>query len=376
MAISARAKQMADDGKDVVSLSAGEPDFGTIEVAAQAGVRAIREGQTRYTAAAGRPDLRAAAANWLNREFHTDYSPREVMVAAGAKPALHMALMAIVEPGDRVLLPAPYWVSYPSLVQIAGGEPVDLAAVPEQDFIHTGDQVKSAAQEHGAKGIMLNYPNNPSGAVPTPAQVQSIVDAAVEADLWIISDEIYATMLYDGAEHVCPATIARDRTLVVNGGSKSHSLTGWRVGFLAGPEQIIEAAAKIQSQVIGNPSSISQAAALAACVEDCGEELGRRVAAFDERRRFLVSSLNEIEGISAKPPMGAFYVMADVRELCDRLEIDDVELAGRLLEEVHLALVPGSPFSIPGFMRISYAASTSDLEKAVARLRHFVEHNG
>ena len=225
LAISARAKEMSRGGKDVISLSAGEPDFGTVEVAAQAGVRAIQEGQTRYTEAAGTPELRAAAATWLNREFGLDYSPREVMVTAGAKPALHMALMAIVEPGDRVLLPAPYWVSYPSLVQVAGGVPIDLVAAPEQAFIHSGEQVVAAAQEHGAKGIMLNYPNNPSGGVPTRAQVKDIVDAAVETDLWIISDEIYATMLYDGAEHVSPAIMGRERTLVVNGGSKSHSLT-------------------------------------------------------------------------------------------------------------------------------------------------------
>jgi aspartate aminotransferase len=373
LAIAAKAKKLRNDGLDVVSLGAGEPDFGTIESVAAAGVDAIHRGETRYTAAAGTPELRAAAAEWFNREFGFDYTAAEVMATAGVKPALHMALMTIVEPGDRVLLPAPYWVSYPSLVEIAGGVPVDVATVPDQGFIHTGEQILEAAREHGAKGVMLNYPNNPSGAAPTEDQIRSLVDAAVEADLWIISDEIYASMLYDGAEHVSPATFARDRTIVVNGGSKSHSLTGWRIGFLAGPADIVKATAKIQSQAIGNPASPSQAAGLEAARGDHSEEIARRVAAFDERRRYLVSALNEIDGVSARPPQGAFYLMADVRELCERLGIDDVKLAERLLDDVLLSIVPCGPFAAPGFIRLSYAASMEQLQDAVARLHEFVE---
>jgi aspartate aminotransferase len=375
MAIAAKATSLAKQGIDVVSLSAGEPDFGTVESAARAGVKAIEQGQTRYTAASGTPELRAAGAAWLNRSFGTDFTAAEVMVTAGAKPALHMALMAILEAGDRVLLPAPYWVSYPSLVRIAGGEPIDIPAVPEQAFVHSGAQVLAAAREHGAKGIMLNFPNNPSGAVPSRGEMEAIVEACRTQDMWIVSDEIYGTMLYDGAEHVSPATLAKDRTLVVNGGSKSHSLTGWRVGFLAGPAAIIEAAGKIQSQVIGNPSSISQAAGLAACTADDTAELRRRVAAYDERRQYLVAALGKLDGIRVRPPAGAFYVMADVRDLCQRLGVDDMELAARLLEEVHLALVPGTPFAAPGFIRLSYAASMADLERAVARLGEFLERN-
>lgn len=375
LAIAGKAKKLKADGVDVISLSAGEPDFDTIESVAEAGIQAIRAGQTRYTAASGTPELRAAGAAWFQSEFGLDYTAAQVMATAGVKPALHMALMAILEPGDTVLLPAPYWVSYPSLVEIAGGRTVDVAAVPDQAFVHTGEQILTAAREHGAKGVMLNYPNNPSGAVPTPAQLEELVQAAVEADMWIISDEIYAKMCYDGAEFVSPASLAPERTLVVSGGSKSHSLTGWRIGFLAGPENIIAAAAKMQSQAIGNPCSISQAAGLVAARDDHHQEIERRVAAFDERRRYLVGALNKIDGVSAQLPLGAFYVMADVRQLCERLEIDDVELCSRLLDDARLALVPGQPFAAPGFVRLSYAASMDDLQEAVARLGEFAETN-
>lgn len=372
LAISAQAQKLRAEGIDVISLSAGEPDFGTPAEVGAAGIAAIQAGETRYTAAAGTPALRAAGATWLNQAFGLDYSPAEVMATAGAKPALHMALMCLLEPGQKVLLPAPYWVSYPSLVEIAGGVPVDLAPVPAQDFVHSPEQIRAAAAEHGAVGVMLNYPNNPSGAVPSPAQMREIAAACVEAGCWIISDEIYATMLYDSAVFESPARSAREHCLVVNGGSKSHSLTGWRIGFLAGPKQIIQAAAKMQSQAIGNPSAVSQAAGKAACELDLGAELARRNAAFDGRRKMLVEGINGIEGCSARLPQGAFYVFADVRGLCARLGVDDLELCKRLLDEARIALVPGTAFAAPGFVRLSYAASEQDLEQALARLRAFV----
>ena len=372
LAISAKAKRLRAEGLDVISLSAGEPDFGTMEPIAQAGIEAIRSGQTRYTAASGIPELRAAGAEWLHREFGLDYQASEVIATAGVKPALHFALMAIVEPGDTVLLPAPYWVSYPSLVQISGGTSVDVEAVPEQGFIHTGEQLLRAARDHDAKGVILNFPNNPSGAAPTEEQVQDLVAAAVESDMWIISDEIYASMLYDGRKHYSPASYVRDRTIVVNGPSKSHSMTGWRLGFLAGPEDIVKSAAKLQSQALGNPCTISQFAGLVAFTMDFRYEQASRLDAFDDRRHFLVRSLNELDGVSARMPEGAFYVMADVRELCGRLGVDDVGLADKLLDDARIAVVPGTPFAIPGFIRLSYAASMDQLEQAIGRLREFV----
>ncbi|MHC4513732.1 MAG: pyridoxal phosphate-dependent aminotransferase [Planctomycetota bacterium] len=373
LAIAAKARELRSQGLDVISLSAGEPDFGTVETVAAAGVEAIHSGQTRYTAAAGTPELRAAASAWFSKTYGLEFSPAEVMVTAGAKPALHMALMATVNPGDPVLIPAPYWVSYPDLVRIADGTPTILDAVPDQHFIHSGEQILAAAREHGAKGLILNYPGNPSGAVPTREQLGAIVDACVEADLWILSDEIYGQLIYDGVEHCSPAAFeqAKGRVMVVNGGSKSHSMTGWRVGFLAGPKAVVQAASRLQSQVIGNACSISQAAALQACEGDHRDEMQRRLRAFDERRHFMVEQINNISGLKLTPPKGAFYAMVDARQLCSLMHIDDVGLAERLLADALLAVVPGSAFALPGFIRLSYATSMDDLQKAVERLRDF-----
>ncbi len=375
LAISARASTMRRDGIDVVSLSAGEPDFPTPEPIQDAGVAAIREGRTRYTPAAGIPELRKAAADWFRRRFGIPYQAENISVTAGAKPALTLGLMAIVDEGDRVLLPAPFWASYTDIVRLAGGEPVPIRAVPEQGFVHTGEQIAAAARRHGAKGVVVNFPNNPSGAVASRAQLEEIVDAAIENDLWIVSDEIYARLLYDGREHVSPASFERafDRVLVVNGGTKSHSMTGWRVGFLAGPTATVDAVARIQSQAVGNTCTISQYAAIQVCEETDDSEVNRRLAAFDERRRYLVDAVNGIDGLSAAMPDGAFYVLVDVHEASKRLGIgDDVVFAERLLNEARVAVIPGTPFEIPGFIRLSYAVSMDDLKRAVARLREFV----
>jgi aspartate aminotransferase len=374
LAIAARALTLRAAGKDVVSLGAGEPDFPTPEPIAAAGIAAIQRGSYRYTAPSGMPALRAAGARWLGDAFDLAYAANEVMVTAGAKPALHMGLDAIVENGDRVLILAPYWVSYPALVQMAGGEPVILPPVPEQRFVHDTAEIDAAARAHQAKGMILNFPNNPSGAVPTRAEIEAIVDVARRRDMWIVSDEIYALLCYDGARHVSPAGVpgGRERTLVVAGFTKSHTLTGWRVGFLAGPKDVIAAAGRIQSQVLGNPCTISQEAALVACAEPPTREAELRLPAFDQRRQYLIRELNAIDGLSLLPPRGAFYALVDARPLCARLGADDVQLCERLLEQQLLAAVPGSAFGVPGFVRFSYAASMQDLETAVRRLHAFV----
>lgn len=375
LAIAARALQLKAQGKHVIALGAGEPDFPTPLPIARAGIRAIEQGKYRYTATSGLPQLREAGAKWLSAAFDLRYAPEEVLVTAGAKPALHMALDTIVEKGDRVLVLAPYWVSYPALVRMADGVPVFVPPVPEQGFVHTAEQIANVAQESGAKGMILNFPNNPSGAVPTRSQLEAIVRTAADLGMWIVSDEIYAQLRYDGAAYVSPANLplGRERTLVVTGFTKSHTLTGWRVGFLAGPKHVIDAAARIQSQVIGNACTISQEASLAACAEPPHEEIGRRLPAFDERRRYLVREINTIAGLELAMPRGAFYALIDARPLCARLGLDDVTLCNQLLERQLLAAVPGSAFGAPGFVRLSYAAPMSDLEGAVARLRAFVE---
>lgn len=374
LAITAKASKMKAAGLDVVSLGAGEPDFPTPAPIAQAGIRAIEQGKTRYTAAPGVPELRTAGSEWLRATFGLHYTADEVMVCAGAKAALHMALDAVVEPGDAVLILAPYWVSYPALVAMADGRPVVVPPVPDLGFVHDAAAVDAACRQHRAKGLVLNFPNNPSGAVPGREQVQAIVDVCRKNDVWIVSDEIYGTLLYDGAQHVSPAGMpgGRERTLVVNGFTKSHTLTGWRTSFLAGPRAVIDACCRIQSQVLGNPCTISQEAMLTACRVPLPDDQKQRMRAFTERRDFLVKEVNAIRGLRLAAPRGAFYALVDVREFCGRRGIDDVVMCEQLLDQQKLAAVPGSAFAIPGFVRLSYAASMDDLRKAVDRLRSFV----
>jgi aspartate aminotransferase len=375
LAITAKAARMKQSGHDVISLGAGEPDFPTPAPIAAAGVRAIEQGKTRYTAAAGTPELRAAGAKWLGAQFGLEYSPQEVMVCAGAKGALHMALDAIVEPGDSVLILAPYWVSYPALVLMADGVPRVLPPVPDRGFVHDAAAIDAAAAQHRAKGLIMNFPNNPSGAVASRAEIAAIVDVAKARGMWIVSDEIYGTLVYDGAEHVSSALVAggRERTVVVNGFTKSHTLTGWRTSFLAAPQPIVEACSRIQSQVLGNPCTISQEATLAACETPLPDEHQKRMRAFTERRDFLVAEINKIPGLRLQPPRGAFYALVDARELCEHRGIDDVVLCEQLLEEQKLAAVPGTAFAIPGFVRLSYAAAMDALRGATSRLRAFAE---
>lgn len=374
LSIAARALALKKAGRDVVSLGAGEPDFPTPANIAEAGIKAIREGRYRYTATSGTPELRAAGSAWLKAAFGLCYGTDEVMCTAGAKPALHMAMSTIIEAGDRVIVLAPYWVSYPALVHMAGGVPVIIEAVPDQGFVHDAAAIERAVVTHNAKGIILNYPNNPSGAVATRAQIEAIVRIAAAHDLWIVSDEIYAMLRYDGAEYVSAAAVpfGKERTLVVTGFTKSHTLTGWRIGFLAGSKAVIEAAGRIQSQVLGNPCTISQEAARTACAEAPFDEVARRLVDLDQRRQFLVQEINQLPGLKLTPPRGAFYALVDARQLCAKRQQSDLQIAELLLDEHHLATVPGSAFGIPNFIRLSYAAAMPDLKKAMTRLAAFV----
>ena len=374
LAISATAAQLKADGLDVVSLGAGEPDFPTPEPIAQAGIEAIEQGNYRYTAAAGTPALRQAGSDWLKSAFGLEYDKSEVMVSPGAKAALHMGLSSIVNPGDAVLLLAPYWVSYPALVTLAGGTPIIVEANPDRNFVHDAETIEAAAKKHNTKGIIANFPNNPSGAVPNREDVRALVDLCCRNDMWIVSDEIYSTLLYDDAQHISPASIpgGRDRTIIVAGFTKSHTLTGWRTSFMAAPKDIINTAARLQSQVLGNPCTISQAAMLKACQLPMPEEHNRRMKAFTERRNFLVEELNKIPGVSLATPRGSFYALIDIRPICAARSITDLDACSQLLEQHYLALVPGSAFGIPGFVRASDAADLSTLKKAVERITAWV----
>jgi len=370
LAITDMAGQLRAQGHDVVSLGAGEPDFPTPEPIARAGIEAIEQHNYRYTSAAGTPELRQAGADWLASAFGLQYDKSEVMVTAGAKAALHMALATVIEPGDRVLVLAPYWVSYPALVTLAGGEPVVLPANPNRGFVHDEASIEALAKKHDTKGVIVNFPNNPSGAVPSKHDVEALVSVCQRRNMWIISDEIYSTLLYDDAKHISPANLAggKERTIVVNGFTKSHTLTGWRTSFLAANKDIVATAARLQSQVLGNPCTISQAATLKACQQPLPEEHATRMKAFTERRDYLVKELNQLPGVSLATPRGSFYALMDIRPICEARDIDDVEACQQLLEKHHLALVPGSAFGIPGFVRASFAANMETLQKAVTRL--------
>lgn len=374
LAIASKAIRMKESGIDVISLSAGEPDFPTPDPIAEAGVQAIRAGKTKYTSPAGTIEARRAVCTLLRRDHGLDYRPEEILITAGAKPGIHVALMAAMEVGDAVVVPAPFWVSYPDIIRLAGGEPHILAAVPEQGFVHRKEQLLQAVRDCQARGLIFNSPNNPSGAVHTRQQVRDLVEVAEYEDLWIISDEIYGRLLYDGAEHVSPAHFpeGRRRTFLVNGPSKTYAMTGWRLGFLAGPEEYIQAAYRIQSQITGNTCTPGQWAATEAFANDHTPALQKMLTAFDARRRLALDLLAAIPRLRPTRPSGAFYIVVDVRPILKERGIDDVQMAERLLEDVKLALVPGAPFALPGFIRISYAASEATIREGIRRLAAWI----
>jgi aspartate aminotransferase len=370
-----RAAKMRDRGIDVVSLSAGEPDFPTPPPIAAAGIQAIRAGHTRYTAAAGLPALRVAVCTLLARDFDLHYQPTEVLITAGVKPALQLALMVCLDPGQSALVPAPYWTSYTEMIRLAGCTAVVMDPVPDQGFVHDRDQLLQHSRDHGTRCIIVNTPNNPTGVVWTRPQVEMLVEVADYEDQWILSDEIYAHLTYGGAQHVSPAQIegGKQRTLVASGASKSFAMTGWRLGFLAGPEPAIAAAARIQSQITGNVATPVQYAGIEAFGNDHRAEIARMVAIFDQRRRLVVRRLNELPGIRCLDPRGAFYALFDVRGVLAKHDCtDDVAMAERLLEDAHLALVPGSAFGAPGFLRLSYAAGETVLNDGIDRLARWL----
>ena len=377
LAITARAAELRGAGKDVISLSAGEPDFQTPEIPSLGGIRAIESGKTKYTSAAGLPELRAAVARSLARDFGMDYERNEICITAGTKPAIHLSLLSLLEKGDRVIVLAPYWVSYPDLVRLAGGEPVLLQGHEEDDFLPNEAEIAKLLEE-GASGIILNSPCNPTGTVWPEARIAGLIELCKEHDAWILSDEIYAQILYDGAKHVSPAQLpgGRERTVVLNGFSKAFSMTGWRIGYLAAPEELTHSVIRAQSQMIGNPCTPSQHAAIAALTEDAQPARLQMVEAFTDRRAFMIEALPKLPGFTLRSPEGAFYLFPGVQAALDQLGIDDVELAKRLLDEALLAVVPGTAFGLPGHIRMSFASSIDELRRAVDRLESFLSSAG
>ncbi len=372
--ITTRALKMKAEGKDIVSLSAGEPDFPTPDFVCHAAIEAIQRGFTRYTSVAGIPELRKAIAEKLQRENALNYSPQEICVGVGGKQAIMNTMLALIDNGDEVIIPAPYWVSFPEMVKIADGVPVIVPTTLEQGFKITPAQLEAALTPR-TKMFILNTPSNPTGAMYSESEIRALMSVLEERDIFVLSDEMYERLTYGEVEHFSPARLEamREKVIVSNALSKSHSMTGWRVGYVAAPKWIIDAVAKLQSQMSSHTSSISQKAAVAALTGDQTVVATMREE-FKKRRDFVYRELSKIEGLKVNLPEGAFYLFPSVAGLLGKT-VDgvalhsSVDVAEFLLEKYGVATVPGDAFGAPGYLRLSYAASMTELEKATERMQ-------
>jgi aspartate aminotransferase len=374
LALSAKAKQLRAAGKDVVDFSVGEPDLDTPEVAKAAGVRAIQEGFTKYTASSGIDELKAAIVEKLRRENGLEYQKNEIIVSCGAKHTLYNIAQACYNPREEVLIPAPYWVSYPDQVRLAGATPIFIPTREEDDWALTAEAVAQRITPR-SRALILNSPCNPTGSAYDRATLAAIGRLAVERNLLVISDEIYEHFSYDGFKPVSFPSLGPDvraRTILVNGVSKAFSMTGWRIGYAAGPKEIVAAMDAIQSQSTSNPASMAQKAAVAALREGRDFTDGM-VAEFDRRRRYVVDRLNKIPGVTCRTPRGAFYAFPNVsglfaRKLGGRPLGSAAAVAAHLLEAALVVVVPGEPFGAPAHLRLSYAAALETLKKGLDRI--------
>lgn len=378
LAIDSKYKAMKADGIDVIGFGCGEPDFDTPDNIKTAAVNAINDGQTKYTPASGTLALKKAICSKLKRDNGLDYKPENIVVSNGAKHSLINSFNAILNPGDEVILPAPYWVSYTEMIKMADGVPVIIQTKEEDNFKFTAEELKTAITPK-TKALVLNSPSNPTGMVYSGEELREIAQIVVEHDIFVIADEIYEKLIYDGKEHVSIASFGEEikkRTIIVNGVSKSYAMTGWRIGFTAASAEITKVMANMQSHAASNPSSISQAAALEAYngTQDTVESM-RKV--FEERRNYMVDRINSINGVSCIKPEGAFYVMMNIedilgREYYGRKITTSDEFCELLLEKSLVALVPGSGFGAEGFVRWSYATSMENIKKGLDRLEEFL----
>jgi len=376
----AKAKALEKKGKDIVHLEIGEPDFDTPLAAREAGIAAINSGFTRYTAVAGIPELRQAIAEKFSRDHHLDYSPADILVSTGGKQCIFNLLMAVINPGERVIIPAPYWVSYPDMVKLTEGVPVIVETTAENQFKITAEQLNQVLC-HRCKVLFLNSPSNPTGMVYTAEELAAIGEVVRRhPNLIVATDDMYEKIIFDGKPFATFAEVnpdLKEQTVTFNGVSKAYCMTGWRIGFCAGPSLIIKAMAKIQGQSTSNPNSIAQKAALAALTGPT-DALVEMVSTYEQRRGWLVKAINAIPGMHAIMPDGAFYVFPSVAGLIGKrtpagLVIkDDVVLCEWLLEEAGVALVPGTEFGTPEHVRFSYAVAQQTLEDAVSRIAEAV----
>jgi len=376
LAITAKAAELRASGKNIISLSVGEPDFETPKAARKAGIQAIEDGFTRYTAVAGIPELRAEVAAKFKRDNHLDYKPENILVSTGGKQCIYNLLMALINAGDEVIIPAPYWVSYPDMVLLAEGEPVIVECLADADFKLTATQLEAAITPR-TKMMFLNSPSNPTGMAYSADDLKALGEVIRKhPSIIVATDDMYEKIMFDGKQFATFAEVNPDlidRTVTLNGVSKAYCMTGWRIGFCAAPVELIKAMSKIQGQSTSNPSSIAQKAALAA-LQGPTDELDEMVRTYETRRTWLVHALNNIHGMSCITPDGAFYVFPSIRDWLGKstteglILTDDVVVCEWLLDAAGVALVPGTAFGSPGQIRFSYAVSQDTLEDAVNRV--------
>jgi aspartate aminotransferase len=379
IAVTSKARELKAAGRDVIGLGAGEPDFDTPQNIKDAAIKAINDGQTKYTAVEGIPELRAAIAAKFKRENNLDYKPSQTFVAPGGKTIIYNALLATLNPGDEVIVPAPYWVSYPDIALLGGATPVIIECSLEQGFRLTPEALEKAITPK-TKWLIFNQPSNPTGACYTREQLKALTDVLMKhPQVWVLTDDMYEHLVYGGFKFTTILEVEPglyDRTLTMNGVSKAYAMTGWRIGYCAGPEELIKAMAKLQSQSATNASSISQWASVEA-LNGTQDFIPKFQKIFEERRDLVVSMLNQATGIECPKPEGAFYVYPSIRKLVGKktpggkVIATDADFASELLEATGVAVVHGAAFGLSPFFRISYATSNTALEEACRRIQSF-----
>lgn len=370
LAIDAKAKALMAAGEKVCGFGAGEPDFDTPEHVKEAAAKALREGKTKYAPNDGIMELRVAIADKLATENKLSYKIEQILVSNGAKHSLFNIFMALCREGDEIIIPAPYWLSYPEMVRVAGGKPVFVHGSEAHGLRVTASQVEAAITKR-TKAIVLNSPSNPTGMVYTRDELRSLAEVAVKHNLYIVSDEIYERMVYDGVEAVSIGSLSQEifkHTITVNGFSKPYAMTGWRLGYFAGPLELVKAASALQSHSTSAPNTFAQYGAVAALrgSQDC---VSKMVKAFDERRQYLYNRLTAMKGITCVKPAGAFYVFPNISSF----GLSSIDFAQKLLEQEKMAVVPGLPFGADENIRLSYACSMANIEEGMTRLERFIQ---
>ncbi|MCK5528388.1 MAG: pyridoxal phosphate-dependent aminotransferase [Kiritimatiellae bacterium] len=370
LGVTSKAKAMKAAGETVYSFAAGEPDFDTPEHIKAAAVQALADGQTKYAPVPGLPALRSAISNKLKVENGLNYAPEQIVVSCGAKHSLFNIIVALCDEGEEVIVPTPYWLSYPEMIRVSGATPVFVRASQDNDYKMTPEEFEAAITPK-TKAIIFNSPSNPIGVVYNRSEIEKLVEIALRHNVYIIADEIYEKLLYDGAEHVSPGSLspeAQEMVITVNGFSKAYSMTGWRLGYFAGPQKLVKAVNALQGHSTSSPSTFSQYGAVAALEgpQDCLKEMG---VAFAERRNYIYDRVSAIDGITCVKPGGAFYVLPDI----SKFGLDSVAFAEKLLTEEGVAVVPGAPFGVDGNVRLSYACSMENIEKGLDGFERFIK---